>query len=114
MCPIYDTTLAKQGEHICDALELMNIAIVKDNLFNSHEKKVADKDWHYRFHSLEIEYEGNIALDNSMIDFKHYFTVPISYLLHNRSDRVFRLDDIYAEQITLKFATFLSRVAMPD
>ena len=62
MCPIYDTTLAKQGEHICEALELMNFAILKENLFNSHEKKVVDKDWHYRFHSLEIEYEGMLHL----------------------------------------------------
>ena len=55
----------------------------------------------------------NTILDNALIDFKHYFTVPASYLMKNRNKRAFHLEDIYAEQITLKFATYLSRVAIP-
>ncbi len=57
--------------------------------------------------------DENVVLNDSIIDFKHYFSVPASYLVENRQNRVFRVDDLFAEQITLKFATYLSRVAIP-
>lgn len=114
MCPIYDEQMAKNTEHLTDAFKELKISKVQEVLYNSNEKKIVDKDWHYRFHSLTIEYNGGNALEKSIVDFKHYFTVPISYLVNHREDRMFRLDDLYAEQITLKFSTYLSRVAMPD
>ena len=55
-----------------------------------------------------------IVLENAILDFKHYFSLPMSYLLQHKEDRILHLDDIFAEQITLKFATYLSRVAIPD
>lgn len=114
MCPIYDEQMAKKTEHLDQAFDELKIKKLPDNLYNSNEKKIVDKDWHYRFHALTVEYNERNELEKSIIDFKHYFTVPISYLVKHREDRLFRLDDIYSEQITLKFSTYLSRVAMPD
>lgn len=84
-----------------------------ESLFTTKEYGVAKNDWHYRFHDLTVQAGEKVILDSALIDFKHYFTVPPSYLYHHRTDRLFRLEGLFAEQITLKFATYLSRVAIP-
>lgn len=116
MCPIYDVEVAKKTEHLNEAFS--ELAITKmdtqnDVLFKKEEFNLAKNDWHYRYHSLTIEIDGKKVLENAMIDFKHYFTVPASYLMKIRENRLFHLEDLFAEQITLKYATFLSRVAIP-
>lgn len=113
MCPIYDHNSAKTGQHIKDAFEHMSLNFESENTYQTNDYKVATRDWHYRIHALTIEADNSIVLENAIIDFKHYFTVPISYLVSHKNDRVLHLDDLFAEQITLKFATYLSRVAIP-
>ena len=116
MCPIYDVEVAKKTNHLNDAFTELKITKLdgqKDVLFNSGEFNLAKNDWHYRYHSLNVTINEEIVLENALIDFKHYFTVPASYLMRNRENRIFHLDDLYSEQITLKFATYLSRVAIP-
>lgn len=113
MCPIYDKTASKSGNHIKDAFAQLSLNIVEEPIYFRDDLKTADKDWHYRFHSLTIESESEKVLENAIIDFKHYFTVPISYLVSHKNDRVLHLDDLFAEQITLKFSTYLARVAIP-
>lgn len=116
MCPIYDVNVAKKTNHLNEAfteLEITKLDSQKDVLFNSGEFNLARNDWHYRYHALTVEIAGNNALENAMIDFKHYFTVPASYLMKIRKNRLFHLEDLFAEQITLKFSTYLSRVAIP-
>lgn len=130
MCPIYKQSDAKYFSHLEDVfkeLEIKKMDVKSDTLFNSGEMNIVNRDWHYRFHSLSVKVYKlaekqskkiglieNLSIDNAIIDFKHYFTVPSSYLIKNRGQRLFRLDDIFAEQITLKFATYLARVAIPD
>lgn len=113
MCPIYDKSALKAGEHIKDAFGQLSLKVIEDNVMHKDDINTAQKDWHYRFHSLSIAFGEEMVLKDAVIDFKHYFTVPISYLSAHRNDRSLRLDDLFAEQITLKFSTFLARVAMP-
>lgn len=113
MCPIYDKTASKAGDHIKDAFNQLSLKVIEEPICFKDDLKIADRDWHYRFHSLTIESEKETVLENALIDFKHYFTVPVSYLISHKKDRVLHLDDLFAEQITLKFATYLARVAIP-
>lgn len=116
MCPIYNVEVAKKANHLSDVFTELRISKQDDQndvLFNSGELSVAKKDWHYRYHALTIQIAGKTVLENALIDFKHYFTVPAAYLIENRNNRLFRLDSLFAEQITLKFSTYLSRVAIP-
>ena len=113
MCPIYDKSASKTGNHIKDAFSQLSLKFVEDYICFKDDLKIAEKDWHYRFHSLTIETETEKVLENAIIDFKHYFTVPISYLIFHKKDRLLHLDDLFAEQITLKFSTYLARVAIP-
>ena len=113
MCPIYEHSAAKSGQHIKGAFDQLSLRFESENSYQSDDYKVAKRDWHYRFHALTIESESEKVLENAIVDFKHYFTVPISYLISHKNDRILHLDDLFAEQITLKFATYLSRVAIP-
>ena len=116
MCPIYDVEVAKKTNHLNKAFTELEIAKLdgkNDVLFNSAEYNLAKNDWHYRYHALTVDISGKRVLENALIDFKHYFTVPASYLLKHREERLFHLEDLFAEQITLKFSTYLSRVAIP-
>ena len=113
LCPIYDKTASKTGAHIKEAFSQLDLKVVEEPIYFKDDLKVVDKDWHYRFHSLTVQVENESVLENAIIDFKHYFTVPISYLVKHKNDRLIHLDDLFAEQITLKFATYLSRVAIP-
>lgn len=116
MCPIYDVDVAKKTNHLEQAFKELDIRKLDgkdDYLLYRDDLKVAGKDWHYRFHDLTISIDGATVLEKAVIDFKHYFTVPASYLMKNRDKRLFHLDDLFSEQITLKFATYLSRVAIP-
>lgn len=113
MCPIYDKNIAKTGEHLSDVFEQLELSFNKENLYHSDDYKVAERDWHYRFHALTIASNETTILSNAIIDFKHYFSVPASYLISHKEDRLYHFDDLFSEQLTLKFATYLSRVAIP-
>ena len=113
LCPIYEDDPAKSGQHLEEAFSVNGLAMEKENVFQSDDLKVAKRDWHYRYHFLTIEVGDKIVLEKAIVDFKHYFTVPMQYLIHHKEDRILHLDDLFAEQLTLKYATYLSRVAIP-
>lgn len=113
MCPIYDKSIVKSGDYLSDVFCELNLALNKENVYHSDDYKIAERDWHYRFHALELTLNGKSVLSNAIIDFKHYFSVPLSYLMKCKTNRVYHLDDLFSEQLTLKFATYLSRVAIP-
>lgn len=113
MCPIYSVDSVKSQT---------NFENINNNLINLEELgyysntkdgKTADQDLHYRYHLLTVKDVSDIILENLIIDFKHYFSVPMSYLLKNKKNRYCSLESIFSEQITLKFANYLSRVAIP-
>lgn len=81
--------------------------------YQGDDYKVAKRDWHYRIHALTVNVDEKDVIENAVIDFKHYFTVPMTYLIAHKKDRILHLDDLFAEQVTLKFSTYLARVAIP-
>lgn len=115
MCPIYNYETLKEGKHLEDVLRVENYSSSNTKIYDRKDKDVAERNWHYRLHLFElVDQSGRMVLENMAIDFKHYFTVPIKYLYLNKDKRIYSLDNISAEQITLKFASYLSRVAIPE
>ena len=109
----YDKNVAKAGDHLSDVFSELKLSFNKEDVYHRDDYKIAERDWHYRFHALELTLNGKSVLSNAIIDFKHYFSVPVSYLIKHKEDRTYHLDDLFSEQLTLKFATYLSRVAIP-
>lgn len=114
MCPIYANDTARNGDHIKDIFQQLSLNFESENTYQKDDYKVAMRDWHYRIHALAVEVNKKTVIDNAVVDFKHYFTVPISYLIAHKKDRILHLEDLFAEQLTLKFSTYLSRVAIPN
>ena len=66
-----------------------------------------------RFHYLE--FPDDIELVAHVIDFKHYFSVSLARLEPARpSGYVCTLSQLYREDVSQRFASFLSRIALPD
>ena len=113
LCPIYDESTLKKAKHI-DEITLKNILeLTNDIFFYSKDVHVTKNDLHYRYHALNVTMNKKVLIQDMIIDYKHYFSVPIKYLFENKSNRIASLEPIFAEQITLKFANYLSRVAIP-
>ncbi len=113
LCPIYNKDTAKKGDHIKEAFDTLKINFDAEDVYKSDDYKVSQRDWHYRFHSLTIEVENKEIIKDAVVDFKHYFSIPMTYLIKHKSDRILHIDNLFSEQLTLKFATYLSRVAIP-
>lgn len=66
-----------------------------------------------RYHYLE--FDSAVPLPNSVIDFKHYFSVSSEYLKEIKP-QVFvrRVAELYREDISMRFASFLSRIGLPS
>lgn len=65
-----------------------------------------------RFHYLEFP-EG-VPLVTSVVDFKHYFSAPMSYLTSIKEENfVCKIAELYREDISHRFAAFLSRIGLP-
>lgn len=66
-----------------------------------------------RYHFLSFAQE--VPLVESVIDFKHYFTVTVSYLNSIYEDNyICSIDCLYREQISQRFSNFLARIGLPD
>ena len=66
-----------------------------------------------RYHYLK--FNDDVTIPESVVDFKHYFTVNILYLesIYEKS-YVCSVDSLYRELISQRFSNFLSRIGLPD
>lgn len=66
-----------------------------------------------RYHYLNID--DTIPIVESVIDFKHYFSVTVNYLnsIYD-ANYVCSIDLLYRELISQRFSFFLSRIGLPD
>lgn len=66
-----------------------------------------------RYHYLSFSEEQPIV--DSVIDFKHFFTVNGKYLRKLRNKQfVCRVAPLYRENISQRFSSYLSRIGLPD
>ena len=65
-----------------------------------------------RYHYLEF---SDVPLVPSVIDFKHYFSAPVSYLQDRKKVQfICTVGELFREDISQRFAAFLSRIGLPD
>ena len=66
-----------------------------------------------RFHFLE--FPEKIPIVSSVVDFKHYFSINVKYLQKIRkTNYICSISPLYREQISHRFAYFLSRIGLPN
>ena len=62
-----------------------------------------------------MNFADDVELVESVIDFKHYFTVTVNYLNSIYEKKyVCSVDSLYRELISQRFSNFLARIGLPD
>lgn len=109
VAPLYNFEEFRQGTHL-DQLGL------KMNAKGSRSKSTCTsiiKNENKRYHYLQ--FPEDCELVECVMDFKHYFTVTINYLIRISDDSyVCSIDSLYRELILQRFSNFLSRIGLPD
>ncbi len=109
VAPLYNFEEFRLGTHLSQLGFVMEPKgnrkkTVCDNIIKNENKR-----YHY------INFPEEIDLVESVIDFKHYFTVTVNYLSINRESKyVCSVDVLYREQILQRFSNFFSRIGLPN
>jgi len=108
--PMYNYEHFIRGNHLADLQMKM-----ADHFLS--EKKSPNKELRSnnnpRYHYLE--FDKSTLIVNSVVDFKHFFTVGINYLYGIMEDsRKYTIDILYRERLSQRFADYLSRIGLPD
>jgi hypothetical protein len=107
--PLYNEEHFKIGKHLSElGRDMLSTATMpKDFIKNIKNNK------NERYHYLDFGDDSN--LPNSIVDFKHYFTVNIEYLYTIRENNwTCKLPELYRELLSQRFANYLSRIGIPS
>lgn len=106
LAPLYNAEHLREGTHLEDLGRTMQ-------RINSDRWKILKNNETPRYHY--VQFEENVTIVPSVIDFKHYFSVNVEYLKKLKRDNfVCRVAEIYREDISLRYASFLARIGLPD
>jgi hypothetical protein len=107
VAPLYNAEHVFQGEHLGD-IGIKTEPINKKKSPGEMLMKNERPRYHY------IDFPQDIPLVASVADFKHYFSVHVSYLEKvRRTNFVCRLSDLFREDVSQRFAAYLGRIGLP-
>lgn len=107
VAPLYNVEHVYAGEHLAD----LGMSMEPINKNKTPGQKLRNNETP-RFHFLS--FPADVPIVDSVIDFKHYFSVHVSYLKRiKRNQCVCKVAEIYREDISQRFASFLSRIGLP-
>lgn len=113
LAPIFNKEALKNGAILDELKEKVGFILEEEDLFASKIYNVIKNDQYLRLHALVLDKPNLLHFKEPMIDFKQYFTVSPEYLYSIKKDRICHLDALFCEMITLRFSSYLSRVAIP-
>lgn len=107
VAPLYTAEHVFQGEHMSDLGMTMATVNKKrtagDYLMNNERPR-----YHY------LSFPQSSTLVDSVVDFKHYFSANVSYLLKTRAQSfVCTLAELHREDLSQRFASYLARIGLP-
>lgn len=108
VAPLYNAEHVYTGEHLSElglTMEKINKNRTPGTTLIQNERP--------RYHYLD--FPADIPLVPSIADFKHYFSVHVSYLESRRKQNfVCRLSDLFREDVSQRFASYLARIGLPN
>jgi len=106
VAPLYNAEDVFEGTHLSYMdwkMEPISNRMLRDYLTSNQRAR-----YHY------LEFEKDIPLVPSVIDFKHYFSVNVVYLKSiKKANCVCKVAELYREDISQRFSSFLSRIGLP-
>ena len=108
VAPIYNAEHVFQGTHLSE-LDLTMSQINKNRTPGKYLITNQNPRYHY------LEFPQNIPIVPGVIDFKHYFSVNVEYLRKLKEQNfVCAVSALFREDISQRFANFLSRIGLPE
>ncbi len=108
VAPLYNAEHVFQGEHLSE----LHMTMQQINAKRSPGKYLKNNQLP-RFHYLE--FPEDIPIVPSVIDFKHYFSVNVKYLHKiKKTHFVCSVSSLFREDVSQRFASFLSRIGLPE
>jgi hypothetical protein len=114
VAPLYNAAHFLAGKHLTELKRSMvEITMYKKKGEETTDYKRLLQNETPRYHYLNFGDEFEIS--PSVIDFKHYFSLDAEYLYAIKSKNfVCKISKLYREDISQRFASYLSRVGLPD
>lgn len=107
VAPLYNVEDFYLGTHL-EKLDKKMTPINKKKSPGNNLRNNSNPRYHY------LEFPGDVPLVNSVIDFKHYFSIDVGYLYEaEESEFICKVSELYREDISHRFASFLSRIGLP-
>jgi len=109
VAPLYNAEQFYLGEHLNElGFKMAGFERRSNKTANKSLKKNEVPRYHY------LEFPDDIPIVTSVIDFKHYFSVNVQHLTAIKSKNfVCKVSQLYREDISQRFASFLSRIGLP-
>ena len=108
VAPLYNVEHVYNGEHLSE-LNMTMQKIERGGTTGRYLIQNQNPRYHY------IKFPNNVDIVDSIIDFKHYFSVNVEYLKSIKKESfICRISDLFKEDISFRFANFLSRVGLPE
>ena len=109
VAPIYNFEEFRMGTHLDQLGLMMDPKGRRDRSTCSNIMKNENKRYHY------LNFGEDVEIVESVVDFKHYFTVIVNYLNAIRKEKyVCSIDSLYRELLLQRFSNFLSRIGLPE
>jgi len=106
VAPLCNAEHVYEGKQLSDlgiSSTLINKGRTPGNMLRSNKNP--------RYHYLQ--FPAAVPIVSSIVDFKRYFSVNVEYLRGKEKDRICKLAELYREDISQRFASFLSRIGLP-
>jgi len=107
VAPLYNAEHVFTGEHLAElglTMSLINKRATEGRTLIQNQRP--------RYHYLD--FPANIPIVPSIADFKHYFSVSITYLDKLRPKNfVCRISELFREDLSQRFAAYLARIGLP-
>ncbi|MBI2871198.1 MAG: hypothetical protein HYY14_05745 [Candidatus Omnitrophica bacterium] len=108
MAPLYNVEHVYQGEHLSE-LGIQMERVPKTRSAGAFLRNNERPRYHY------LEFEDDVPIVPSVIDFKHYFSATVKYLLELKPTAcVCSVAPLFREDIAQRFAAYLARVGLPE
>lgn len=109
VAPLYNIEHVYEGMHLSEiGLQMQTISKKSEKSDNRALRQNNNPRYHY------LEFSKDISIVNSVIDFKHYFTVNNNLLFdYKKKSFVCKVSELYRENISHRFSFFLSRIGLP-
>ncbi len=109
VAPVYLLEDIRNGNH------LENLGLKYKNI-NSGDVNKIKQNRDPRYHYMKIQISSDKYIEY-VVDFKHYFTVNVEQIINHKSLKAnfeFRLEELFKEALSQRFANYLSRIGLPE